>query len=87
MEEKLDYISSSPLLDTAPVTKAVVTNSEKNKLARISSLLNERIAHLNSISSLNKEGDVAQQILVNEKAAFYLQEVISVIQDILEEDE
>ena len=78
MDEELPLISSSPLLDTAPVPPKPQDEVDLPTLKRVQQMLDEQIASYDSVDRLTvdeKELTVVQQLAVSKAIKQHLTEI------------
>lgn len=80
-EESLDYVSSAPLLATAPPEKNVDEN-QVDTLKEVQKLLSNRQEYYltsDALSLENKIFTLEQQLAINKQVVFHLREIQSLI--------
>lgn len=87
MDEELDYVSSSPLLATAPATTKPQDEIDLPTLKKVQLLMAQQIALCDSNSTLDlKESEfkVKQQVFLNRRLAEKLTEVKLLVDTVID---
>lgn len=87
MDEELTYVSSSPLLDTAPTPAKPKDEIDLPTLKRVQKMLQDQIASYSTIDRLTtdeKNLSVQQQLAVNKAIVQHLTEVKLLVDTVVE---
>lgn len=87
MDEELGYVSSSPLIATAPATTKPQDEVDLPTLKRVQKMLAEQIASYKTTDRLTvseKDFTVKQQLAMNQSIAYHLNEVKLLVDTVVE---